>query len=373
MPFSRFPGTGAKTTLNTSAVLQLGSADIAPDSLTAADLAPDAVAASELASGAVTAAGTEIAAGAVVAGNVAVGGVSAANQFAAGVVDATAIGPDAVGTSEIASGILPWSSGQIPCTNPAVAEALGAAVASKDVTLTNVLVRCGTLPTGATDAFSFNIHNGTVGNIFSSNQVWAREKDVSSFKKTLDIDGPNPDGTTWTTYTTEVTGAGTAALGGLDTLANGDALFAGSDEPYGGLRVDMDGVNVNAQAAVLAGHYWNGTAWTALTVTDGTAAAGATFAQDGIISFDAPVDWRQKSINGVTSYWTRWTHNGAAALTAGTAIDNLDVIRDVNVPYGYVPNQNLTVSAGAALEIDCTEVDANAAGLTVEIVGTVTT
>jgi hypothetical protein len=47
--------------------------------------------------------------------------------------------------------------------------------------------------------------------------------------------------------------------------------------------------------------YWNGTAWTTLTVTDGTNG----FTQDGTVSWTIPTDWASTAVNAVTTYWVR--------------------------------------------------------------------
>lgn len=334
-------------------------------SLAAADLAPDSAGASEVAANAITAAGNEIDAGAVQAGDVAIGGISAANQFASAVVDEAAMGPNSVGSSELKSGIVPVEI-DIDCTKPAVVETLGVGIAPPaNFTASKVRMRVGTLPTSAGDAFSWNIRNGVSGNMFATAQVFSRTPDVGGFLKTLDTGG------TYTSYLTEVTGTGTAALGGLDTLANGDAVYVGFSQLFSGIQIDMDGANVNAQAAVLAAHYWDGSAWQAVgNLVDGTASGGATFAQDGAITFDLASDWRQNAVNSVTLYWIRLTHNGGAPLTAGTAVDNADAIRDSGVYYEFTPDQNLTVSASSELRVHATEADANADKLSVIVEGT---
>ncbi len=79
-------------------------------------------------------------------------------------------------------------------------------------------------------------------------------------------------------------------LNSLATLANGGAIYFGSHVPFRGLAVDMSAA-VNVNASTLAAHYWNGTAWVTLAPTDGTASAGATFAQDGNITWTVPTAW----------------------------------------------------------------------------------
>lgn len=139
-------------------------------------------------------------------------------------------------------------------------------------------------------------------------------------------------GATYTDYTAEASGAGVVALGGLDTLANGDWLLIGLDRPFINAVIDMDGANVNAVVNTLLGQYWTGSAWVTLGITDGTAAGGAPFAVDGTISWVRPAATWAKSVltalggAGVATvqptaayYWVRFSI-ATAALTAGTAI-----------------------------------------------------
>lgn len=122
-------------------------------------------------------------------------------------------------------------------------------------------------------------------------------------------------------------------LSSLDTLGNGDALWVGATIPFGGLSVDVDAGNANA--SVLAAHYWNGSALTTLAPTDGTASAGATFGQDGSITWTTPSDWVAASLRDVSGltvgqtvqgsrlqlYWARLTVS--AALDASTTLNSL--------------------------------------------------
>lgn len=121
-------------------------------------------------------------------------------------------------------------------------------------------------------------------------------------------------------------------LSSLDTFANGDALYLGSHIPFRGALADVDAANANA--AVLSGDYWDGNSWEALTVTDGTASGGATFAQDGAITWAMPTDWAPTSLlsavsttgaavphRGAPLYWARL--KASAALDASTTLNSL--------------------------------------------------
>ena len=129
-------------------------------------------------------------------------------------------------------------------------------------------------------------------------------------------------------------------LSSQPTFTNGGVLYIGAHVPFRGLLVDMS-ASVNAVVATSLAEYWNGTAWVTLAVTDGTASGGATFAQDGNMTWTVPSAWTsdflsntvaaaaslrllpaQRSTYNVYSdtpfYWARITVS--AALTANTKI-----------------------------------------------------
>lgn len=82
----------------------------------------------------------------------------------------------------------------------------------------------------------------------------------------------------------------TAGAISLSALAAAGQLYIGAHVPFRGVAVTMS-ASVNANASVMSGAYWNGK-WTALaSFTDGTASAGATFAQTGQVTWTVPTDW----------------------------------------------------------------------------------
>lgn len=122
-------------------------------------------------------------------------------------------------------------------------------------------------------------------------------------------------------------------LSSLDTLANGDALWIGSHIPFGGLSVDVDAAN--GTASVLSGTYWNGSALTDISLTDNTASGGATFAQDGTITWTVPAAWAKASIQTAsglaatdlprdTLYWVRLVVS--AALDSSTTCNSIHAL-----------------------------------------------
>lgn len=115
----------------------------------------------------------------------------------------------------------------------------------------------------------------------------------------------------------------------LVTAATGHYIYVGSDIPFNKLTYDCKVANA-ATAAVLAMQYWNGSAWTALTIaSDTTIVAGATLAQDGTIAFTSgdyvyPSGWAKTRdllaapvVTKEELYWVRLYVTGASC-TADT-------------------------------------------------------
>lgn len=154
-------------------------------------------------------------------------------------------------------------------------------------------------------------------------------------------------------------------LSSLPTLANGGAVYVGSPWPFRGLDVDVDATNGNA--SVLSAHYWNGTTWVTLAPTDSTANAGATFAQDGLITWTVPTAWTTSTLYQTNSlYWARLTVS--AALDASTTLNGvLALPRSTTyamMSTGMEFNFNTEVALGghSAIEAKC---DAGTANLVV--------
>lgn len=95
----------------------------------------------------------------------------------------------------------------------------------------------------------------------------------------------------------------------MDSRAAGDRFYLCFSDIVGGVYVDI--ASVNGNASVLTVNYWNGAAWTDITDTDNTASGGASFAQDGTITWTAPTDWVAASYGG--------RNNQAISRVLGTA------------------------------------------------------
>lgn len=251
----------------------------------------------------------------------------------------------------------------VNCNAPSVAGMLASGIIMPAAgTLGGIRLAFATAPSSAGDAFSINVNVGAQDEapleIFSSDQAIAKNEVPTDFLVSLD------SGATFTSYLTEISGAGHAQLDALDTVGNGDAFYIGYSDPFFSVRVTMVGGQVNAETNTLAAHYWNGSAWTSITVaSDGTASGGATLAQTGVIGLTQPADgnWVKSTLNDVEAYWIRFSVS--AACSATTSVDTVTVDRLANHYFTFAADQNTAFAEGDEVRIICTEVDANAAGL----------
>jgi len=91
-----------------------------------------------------------------------------------------------------------------------------------------------------------------------------------------------------------------------------DEAYFGLSSKFDRLTLNFGTVGIQNAAVTLVWEYWNGTAWTALTVTDTT--YGLTV--NGKVTWAIPASWTTKAVNSITMYWLRlrftagsWTTN----------------------------------------------------------------
>ena len=169
----------------------------------------------------------------------------------------------------------------------------------------------------------------------------------------------------------------------MNAFTTTDYIWVGFESPQSGFAVDLTGVNANAETAELT--YWNGQEWASCpTVTDGTEAGGATWAQDGTITMASiPTDWTpisatDSNVMGANApatvttdnlYWLRYTVTGPLD-AAGTGVILYGVpgrnvwhqfdsmyttyIDENDEIHIFVVNENATI---AALEINAMAAD----------------
>lgn len=109
------------------------------------------------------------------------------------------------------------------------------------------------------------------------------------------------------------------------TLTTDDFLYVGDDAPFETIRVNV-GATVNSTVGRLSGQYWNGSAWTSMQLSDGTALANVPLAQDGDIDIERRANWATTAVNGVTRYWVRLAPSVALG---ATYLVELDVVQQV--------------------------------------------
>lgn len=123
-----------------------------------------------------------------------------------------------------------------------------------------------------------------------------------------------------------------------DTEAENDAVYFGGVSPFGVLKIDVDTVATYG-ADSLAWEYWNGSAWTALTIiydhTDSTAQDGLrSFQRDGHIIFSAPTDWASVEVDSQAGYWIRARCNATVNITQIPILNSVEhyLISDASAP-----------------------------------------
>ena len=142
------------------------------------------------------------------------------------------------------------------------------------------------------------------------------------------------------------------------TTGSGDYIYVGAELPFRGVAVDL-GTAVNNNNQALTCEYWNGSAWVALSETDGTDSTG-TFAVDGNVTWTVPSVWAKSTLRNnaaVTAeagtfnsfsnksayianlYWTRWSVDGLIDTFA------IDQMRALNRSTSY-----LELTSGQAFE-----------------------
>ncbi len=83
------------------------------------------------------------------------------------------------------------------------------------------------------------------------------------------------------------TGGDTSTYMALSGMATADSIFVGSFERIQGFQVKLIPSDENNVAATtMAVSYWDGAAWQALTITDGTSQNSVSLAQNGFVTWD---------------------------------------------------------------------------------------
>ncbi len=103
----------------------------------------------------------------------------------------------------------------------------------------------------------------------------------------------------------------------LTTPSSADRIYIGMQQPFPQTRFTL---LTGASSAVYVYEYWNGTAWTALSlISDGTSGQIGS----GLVTWTLPTNWATTAVSGTTMYWMRLRASTAPASSA--SIDCLSV------------------------------------------------
>jgi len=106
------------------------------------------------------------------------------------------------------------------------------------------------------------------------------------------------DDVSFTDNTTEARLDGGTQFKLFPTPASGDRTYIGMTNKFSQVTINLNTLGVGG---TIVWEYWNGSAWTTLTVSDGTSGLTAS----GTLTWTAPSDWATKAVNSVTQYWVR--------------------------------------------------------------------
>ncbi len=149
------------------------------------------------------------------------------------------------------------------------------------------------------------------------------------------------DGGAFTNETTDANDDGANDITLLPTPAAAtDRFYFGYDVPFESIKVNVG--TAGAGTYTLTWQYYNGSAWTALTVTDGTTHFKTSGENE--ITFKAPDDWEPNTVNSQGPfYYVRCTRDGGTQTTQplGTRI----IINKGQIPEQELVEEVLTVTA----------------------------
>lgn len=133
-------------------------------------------------------------------------------------------------------------------------------------------------------------------------------------------------------------------------VAETDYFYIGHSVPFAEVAAGFGTPGVYDSTAVIEWFYWNGAAWSALTIaydgSEATAQDGSEWGErDGAFSFVPPADWAASTVDGQEAYWIR------AGIASGKAanLTTVHVLSEepqiVTPTDGFVAPHNGTVTA----------------------------
>ena len=106
----------------------------------------------------------------------------------------------------------------------------------------------------------------------------------------------------------------------IATISSGNYWFVGFFRPAQGVKFYVDTANTTASS--MTAYEWNGTAWSGLTITDGTSTGGKALGQTGKVSFASTVSTsKPRYINGLSLYWYQFNASAGSAAIYYTTVD----------------------------------------------------
>jgi len=93
-----------------------------------------------------------------------------------------------------------------------------------------------------------------------------------------------------------------------DTEVDEDGAYFGGTVPFCEVAFDLSQLATYDAASVIEWSYWNGAAWSTLTLSTDTTdtddqSGGRPWQQNGALSFVPPSDWASTTVNGQAAYW----------------------------------------------------------------------
>lgn len=105
-----------------------------------------------------------------------------------------------------------------------------------------------------------------------------------------------------------------------ETSVASNYFLVGSKRPLQGVKFYVE--EANTETSTLTGYEWTGSAWSSLTLTDGTADGGVTLAQTGSVTFDSTIDTsKMRYISGYALYWYKFYFDAGQTVLSYVTVD----------------------------------------------------
>jgi len=151
----------------------------------------------------------------------------------------------------------------------------------------------------AFDTLATGLAGQLLGGASAATQVFV------SASAALQVWQANTGGTVFVDQTTEFNDETVANFTPWDALGTvADFVAFGMAEQFTKITLNNTG-GTQGVGGVVTWEYWNGSAWAALTVTDGTVGFTAAVSAGQTIEFSAPSDWAENTINAVPAFYIR--------------------------------------------------------------------